>query len=210
MKLEEFYREFTSGTLAATAVQTSFDQIEPATAYAFYRLFPGGEYPLSLLYSDTVDSTIREGDETRANDSCGEWTIYEISVAVTATADETTAASVKEWLTLTIGGERKKRVLSREIFATDEITLNVPQTAYLCVKTRFSGVCVPCHYENLIPTFKDEGDGIKPSKFVPLPCFVGIKRDVRGLVVSGAIPSRKESVARKIPILITLPLRQRF
>ena len=111
MTTEKFYREFTSGTLAATAVQTSFDQEIPATSYAYYRLFPGGEYPLSLLFSNTVDSTIREGTETRANDPCGEWTIREIAVAVTETADEQTPETVKEWLPLTIDGSPAKRVL---------------------------------------------------------------------------------------------------
>lgn len=182
MTTEKFYREFTSGTLAATAVQTSFDQEIPATSYAYYRLFPGGEYPLSLLFSNTVDSTIREGTETCANDPCGEWTIREIAVAVTETADEQTPETVKEWLSLTIDGSPTKRVSPREIFTTDEITLNVPKISYLCVKMRFDGERVPCHFENLIPTFKDDGSGIKPSKFVPLPCVVGVKRAVKARV----------------------------
>lgn len=182
MTKEKFYREFTSGTLAATAVQTSFNQEIPATSYAYYRFFPGGDYPLSLLFSNTVDSTIRAGTETRANDPCGEWTIREIAVAVTETADERTPETVKEWLPLTIDGKNAKRVSPSEVFITDEITLNVPKTSYLCVKMRFDGERVPCHFENLIPTFKDEGSGVKPSKFVPLPCVVGVKRAVKARV----------------------------
>ena len=182
MKPEKFYSEFTSGTLAATSVQSSFDQPGTAVSYAFYRPFPGGEYPLSLLFSNTVDSTIRDGSEIRANDPCGEWTILKIAVAVTETADEPAIEAVKNWRILTIDGATAKPVSPREVFCTDEITINVPETAYLCVKVVFVGERVPCHFENLIPTFKDDGDGVKPSKFVPLPCIVGIKRPVKARV----------------------------
>lgn len=182
MEPEKFYSEFTSGTLAATSVQNAFDQPETAVSYAFYRLFPGGEYPLSLLFSNTVDSTIRDGSETRANDPCGEWTIREIAVAVAETADESAIGAIQKWQRLTIDGEITKQVLPREVFCTDEITLNVSETSYLCAKIEYGGERVPCHFENLIPTFKDEGNGVKPSKFVPLPCIVGIKRAVKARV----------------------------
>ncbi len=179
MNTDEYYARYVSNTLAGTSNQLFYNQDKSATAYAFYRIFAPGRFNYSFLYTNTVDGTYSDGSISKCNDSCGKWRIESLSVSVTK---EITTAVLPE-TPLTFAGEKSKTVLPDEKFFTDGISLDVKSDEYLRIKIVYHGERVPCHVENQIPTFKDEGNGFKSDKLLPLPSMTGVERKVEKRVV---------------------------
>lgn len=181
MVLSEFCKEYTSNTLAGTSVQSYFTPQDKPVAYAFYKPFAAGEFDYSFLFTNTVDSTYSDGTLTKCNDPCGKWKIFDCKAII---CDDVNAVldgksgNYKEYA-LTFCGNREKSVLPNETFYTDSVKLNVSVSEYVCIKMVFGGEKIPCHIENQIPTFRDDGCGAKPDKYVPLPSMVGVKRPVK-------------------------------
>lgn len=179
MNIDDYYAQYVSNTLAGTSNQLYYNQGVKATAYAFYRIFDAGQFDYSLLYTNTIDSTYADGSISKRNDPCGKWYIESLSVSP---VNEITTADLPE-IQLTFNGKKSKIVLPDEIFFTDKISLNVKQNEYLRVKIVYNGEKIPCHIENQIPTFKNEGDGVKANKLLPLPSMIGVNRKIEKRIV---------------------------
>lgn len=183
-KLNDFCEKYTSNTLAGTSVQSYFTPQGKTTAYAFYKPFKTGKFDYSFLFTNTVDSTYSDGSLTKCNYPCGEWDIFDCKVIVSngvATAFSGNCEKSKVF-DLTFCGSREKKVLPDETFYSDPVELNVAEDEYICIKTVFAGERVPCHIENQIPTYTEDGNGVKADKYVPLPSMVGVKRSVKNKI----------------------------
>ena len=75
----DFFEKYTSNTCAGTSNQNCFEmeQGEVLTGRVFYKIFHGGRYNYSMLFSNTIDGTFRE---TSANFVCDEWKILNARV----------------------------------------------------------------------------------------------------------------------------------
>lgn len=178
MNLSVYFSEYVSNTLAGTSNQLFFDCPGERTGYAFYRIFKEGRFDYSFFYTNTVDSTFGKGEISRAGDLCGSYEISALSVAVIKNK-EAALSGRADFLPLTFDGERTRTVLPGEAFVSDPVSLTVDRDDYLCLRMTFSGGRLPCHVENLIPTYVDEGKGAVSSKYLPLPSMVGVRRPVR-------------------------------
>ena len=56
-----YFQNYVSNTLAGTGCQLLTDSGGVQTGIAFYRVFAGGKYGYSFLFSNTADSTFSDG-----------------------------------------------------------------------------------------------------------------------------------------------------
>lgn len=184
MKEKEYFEKYVSNTLAGTSNQTYFDFSATeakngfATGYAFYKIFKSGNFNYSLFFSNTVDGTFSDGGFTKCNYPCGKWQICGLSVAIANSPAEVFDGKISE-IPLKIDGGFQKEVLPDEKIFTDPIELEVLSDEYLCVIIKFRGEKIPCHVENVILTYRVDGNGITPNKNIPLPSMIGVERKVK-------------------------------
>ena len=185
MDVKNYFDKFVSNTVAGTSNQSYFDCPEEKTAWAFYRVLKCGRLPYSFFYTNTVDSTYSDGSASKRNDLCGEWHIHDMSVCSVKNIYEVFVDEADDKrVTLTIDGKEKKTVLPGEEFCTDVVMLDINEGGYVCVKMTFSGERVPCHIENMIPTFSysESNREIRSDNYIPLPSMVGVRRENAGRI----------------------------
>lgn len=176
----EYFNRYVSNTLASTGNQYYFQSENartPQTGRVFYKLFCGGTFGYSLLFSNTIDSTYADGANSWANMPCDEWEILQARVQI---CDGLENENVREedFSPLTFSGSPQKKVAVGETFYTDEISLTAKKGAYLCLELTFRGKQLPYHEECIVSTYKKDGENWKVDKRMPLPCMIGCTRQV--------------------------------
>lgn len=180
MKLDGFFRDFHSNTLAASGNQSWFETEGAAVVGA--RVLPrvrGRGIPLFafVFRRDGLDvfrraaqlcesGARRLGNTVRAG-------------GVTARAETEGFDEPSEWRTLTFDGAPRKSVAPGESFATDPVVLRAEKDAYLCMETTVRGARVPCHPETLLPSFVKTKDGWTRSANTLFAGMVGCDRPVK-------------------------------
>ena len=79
----DFFRNFTSNTLAASGNQMWFSS-DPQTEHTgriFYRITHGGTFRYSLLFSNLLDSTYEDGSEGHCNQILPPWQLLSARLA---------------------------------------------------------------------------------------------------------------------------------
>ena len=172
-----YFDTFWSNTLAATGVQRTFHPEDPEALLkgrAYLRVYAGGTWSYSFLFSNTVDSTYADGSDTTANHVPGPWTLAEALVGVAGAVGEEPC-----WQPLTFGGGPSKAVAPGEVFSTDPVTLTAEKGQYLVLQLAYRGAEIPYLEENIIPLFTESADGFVPGNRMPLPAMAGCSRPVR-------------------------------
>lgn len=180
----KWFESFNSNTTAAGGNQYIFSlkENEIRRGRVYYKIFAGGEFRYSLLFSNILDSTFADGSVSHCNLLCDEWEIIEASLGVCGNCDEITATEPDRMIPLSFQGQKSKSVMPGEFFASDPISLTIQKGEYLCLELSFCGRTIPCHEETLLPVFiQKEGLWI-PSKEMPLPGMIGCDRRVRGKI----------------------------
>ena len=180
-EIMDYFEKYVSNTLAGSGNQTFFynKSQTPTVSRTFYKVFAGGEYPYSFLISNTVDSTFSDGSHSRKNRVIDSWVIEEMSVGVSPSCDAASFTGPEGMMPVTFSGARRRTVNPGELLASDPVTLNAPEGAYLCVEIVFSGGLIPYHEESIIPSFVLDGGEWKPSKLHPFLSMVGAARPVK-------------------------------
>lgn len=171
----KYFDEFVSNTLAGSSSQSFFDgdTKNVMTGKVFYKIFVGGTYDYSLLFTNITDSTFSDGSHSHRNMICDEWEIESAAVCITKSAN---ADAEGKMIQITFEGKKSKMVMPGEFFSTDPVSLTADKGDYLCLEINFKGKMVPCHWEIIVPTFRKK-DGIwEPAKEVPVPSMIGVKR----------------------------------
>ena len=179
--LAEFCSKFSSNTLAGSGSQHHFFPADPSAEQIgriYYRVFHGGTYNYSILFSNTIDSTFADGDHSYRGYVCGEWTITRLSVGVADHCSEQTAGILRNVQPLTIGGKPVYTVQPGELFATDPLTITAEAGQYLCVEIGFRGTDIPNHEESWVPSFVSENGAWIPSRRLPFPSMIGCDRPI--------------------------------
>ena len=171
MTTSEFYARFSSATVAGGANQFFFSAPQEIRTVAFYRINYHEKANYSLLFTSVIDSTFAEWSKSHAGDLCGNFEVSELSLAVTDREGEQAVERVRR--PLTVYGKTAISVAPGESFVTDPVALAVAPGEYLAISMTVKGDRIPCHPENLIPTYHITDNGLVPSKKVYLPSMVG-------------------------------------
>ncbi|MDO4741378.1 MAG: SGNH/GDSL hydrolase family protein [Eubacteriales bacterium] len=182
--MNEWFEKYFSNTSAGSGNQHAFRAQEGKeyTSRVYYKVFAGGEYGYSFLYSNVLDSTFADGSLSNCNMLCEPWRILSASVGVCAQCGPDDPAQPRDVQRLTFAGSEQKQAAPGEFFATDEVRIRAEAGEYLCVEMRFCGSLIPCHPESIIPAFLLEEGQWTPSQQLPFASMVGCDRPVRARV----------------------------
>ena len=172
----DYFKRFYSHTLAGSGSQFFFrneDETLITRGCCFYKIFEGGEFPYSFLFSNTIDSTYSSGSKSHKNLVVDSWVIEEMLVGVTAFCDKNSFERPTDMKQVLFSGQKCKVVNPGELFCSDDVVLNGKCGEYICLEIAFSGKMIPYHDESIIPTFVLENGEWVPSKKHPFPSMIG-------------------------------------
>lgn len=175
-----YFDKYVSNTLAASGNQSYFNSNnDNQFGRVIYKIYSGGEYGYSFLFSNTIDSTYADGTHSKANIKCKNWTINYLKAYVfdKDTVDFTTDNYKAEY-SIKFNKKDSKEVIPGEIFYTDEVIISSEKNDYICLEIGFIGEQIPYFEELIIPSFRKENDTWMPSKQMPLSCMIGCTRKV--------------------------------
>lgn len=177
--MKNYLENYVSNTLAASSNQLYFtsDSKEQASR-AFYKIFAGGKYEYSFLFSNIIDSTYADGSVSVANESCDEWKMSASLLVIDANETDLSNPKIREAFPLTFGKQSEKTVISGEIFYSDPVTIEANKNDYFCIEINFNGKKIPYFEEILIPTFRLYDGKWIPDKKAPISAMIGAKRKV--------------------------------
>lgn len=176
----KWFRIYNSNTLGASGNQLFFmsNNEEVHTCRVYYRVYAGGQYNYSLLFSNIIDSTYADGSQSHSNLICDEWEIKKVAMGVCGECSTTVAGKMEKAYSVTFCGKRNKKVMPGEFFVSDAVELKAKKGEYICVEIEFCGNMIPYHEESIIPIFKLKNGEWVPTKRMPLPCMLGCDREV--------------------------------
>ena len=193
--MKNYFDIYSSNTLAGSGNQFIFTSNgnEVKTGRIFYKIYCGGRYNYSFLFSNVTDSTFADGKISAKNHICPEWTIHRLRAGRLRffpegiTYEQMAAAGgicndIGDVKDVTFCGEKEKKVAKGEIFYSDPVEMEFCKGEYLCVEITFSGTEIPCHEESLLPTFIRNGEFWEYSHGVPVPSMVGCDRNIKGRI----------------------------
>ena len=182
MELSGYFARFRANTMAGSGNQSWFrseSAEKEITGRVFYRVFAGGEYNWSPLFSDAVFTTFADGSHSHANQTLGGWRICSARIGVTGRAEMEGFAEPERMLPLTFAGKRDYRPAAGETFFADPIALRAEKGEYICLETTVCGERIPCHPESLLPAFVRTQDGWTHSTDLLFTAMLGCDRPVR-------------------------------
>lgn len=177
--MQAYFREFASNTLAASGNQLLFRRPEgerPGEGMVFYRLFEGGSWRYSFLFSNGIDSTYGDGSLCRCNRLCPSWRILEARVAI---CDEIAPEKADFCHELTFDGQKSREAEPGAAFHSDPVTLWAEKGQYLALYLRFDGAEIPYYEETIIAHFTRQGGEWVASQKMPVPGLVACDRPVK-------------------------------
>ncbi len=175
-----YFDNYRSNTLAGSGNQFIFTSDNtPTVSRTLYKVFAGGEYRYSFLFTNTVDSTYADGSISRANQQPRvPWRLLGARVGITpqCSADEFCEPAV--FYPLTFHGQPDVCVTPNMVFTSDPLTLTPRTDEYLCIELTFCGEEIPYHEESVIPSFVLHNGTWIPDKRHPFVGMVGCDRPV--------------------------------
>lgn len=175
---------YSSNTLAGSGNQLYFcnEDDDAHVGRIYYKVYAGGKYNYSLLFSNIMDSTYADGSISHCNLICSEWEIVRASIGVSREVSETIAGEVENTVHLTFEGKSSKRVMPGEFFVSDAVELEAEKGNYICVEVEYRGRMIPYHEESILPVFTLENGQWIPCKHMPFPGMLGCDRKVRAKI----------------------------
>lgn len=177
--MEKAAGRFVSATVDGSGNQNCFCPASPempVTGRVFYRLFMGGTYAFSALFSDGMDTTYGAGGFSRAGQKLGGWRIISARMGVAARAEPAAFDEPGCMQAVTFDGKTGRVVAPGDVFRSDPVRLNGKKGGWLCLETTVQGVRIPCHPETLLPSFARTDRGWVPSSNVLFAGQIGCDR----------------------------------
>lgn len=176
----EYFKQYVSNTLAGSSNQLFFESNDEVvhTGRMYYKIFQGGLWEYSLLFSNIIDSTYAEGKDSHCNLLCDEWTILSLKAGKVSCCGIEEACEPESFTEVTFEGKSEKKVMPGEFFTSDCFVMDIPSGEYLCLEITFKGQRIPYHEEIKIPVFVQEEGTWVPSPKLPVPGMVGCRREV--------------------------------
>lgn len=177
MSSVEYFKKFSSNTLAASGNQSWFkteNSEKEYTGRVFYKVFAGGKFNYSFLFSNIIDSTFADGSHSYANFLCSEWEIIKARCGVFKSVSENAVCDTE----IKFGGRCGKNAAPGDIFYSDSVKLAAESGDYICLELTYCGDIIPYFEEIIIPTFELKNGKFVPEKKVPVAAMLGCDRDV--------------------------------
>ena len=177
----DYFKKFHSNTLAGSGSQHFFrnDENKITRSRVFYKIFEGGDFSYSFLFSNTIDSTYSDGSVSHKNLVVDSWIVEEMRVGVSTACDKTSFEEPSEMKIVLFSGDRRKVVNPGELFASDPVNIEVKSGEYICLEIAFSGEMIPYHDESIISSFVFESGEWVASKKHPFPSMIGVEREAK-------------------------------
>lgn len=171
----KYFEKYTSNSLAGTGNQSCFiSDGENHIGRIFYKVFSGGKYNYSFLFSNIIDSRFTE--ITSANCVMDNWEIVKARVAV---ADDcSNPRKIEGFADLTFGNADECE-LPNGFFCSKPVLLNAEKGKYICVELTFRGDKVPDHPESQVMSYVYENNRWIRSVEMPVVHCVGCDRTVK-------------------------------
>ncbi len=175
-----YFDTYVSNSLAPSSNQCYFKSEEKCISRSFYKVFVGGKYEYSFVFSNELYSTFADGSYSQANLKCDKWEILSLKALVvdSKTRDFSSPKIVREYQ-LTFDGKISKEIdIEGEIY-TDGIVINADKGDYICLEMEFSGDGKMPYFEEIwIPAYRFIDGKWVENKKTPLSNMVGVKRTV--------------------------------
>lgn len=177
-----WFKKYSSNTLGGSGNQTFFltDDKKAQKGRVYYKVFAGGKYQYSLLFSNILDSTYADGTVSHCNMICEEWELVKVLIGVCKNCNMDEAAEPEMLKQLTFHGNKSKMVMPGEYFVSDDVEIEAQKDDYLCVEIVYRGRMIPNHEQSCLPAFILENGEWIPSRNLPFPGMVGCDRKVCG------------------------------
>ena len=175
-----YFDTYVSNSLAPSSNQSYFKSEEKCLSRSFYKVFVGGKYEYSFVFSNEIYSTYSDGSYSRANIKCDKWEILSLKAVVvdSKTRDFSNPKIVREYQ-LTFDGKISKEVEFEGEVYTDGMVINAEKGDYICLEMEFSGGGkIPYFEEAWTPIYRFIDGNWVANKHTPLSNMIGIKREV--------------------------------
>ncbi len=177
-----YFDIYTSNSLAPSSNQSYFlGNGKPFTTRSFYKIYQGGKYEYSFLFSNQIYSTYADGSHSQVNLECDKWEILSLKALLVdgKTRDFSSPKIIREYQ-LTFDGRMSKSMEIKGEIYTDGIVIEADKNDYICLEMELVGEGkIPYFEEILIPTFRlNDEENWETSRQTPLANMVGIKREV--------------------------------
>ncbi len=177
---KEFFEKYSSNTLAGSGNQSVFcpkSQDGLNVGRVFFKIYHGGRYNYSFLFTNIIDSTYSDGNISCCNFVCDDFYIEYIRVGVCRECSPDHMPDVA-LVNVTLNVANSRQLSSGEFFFTDETELDAQTGEYICVEIAFRGRTVPYHPESVLPAFVlSDGEWIVSTN-LPFPSMIGCDRNV--------------------------------
>ncbi len=181
MDIKSYFQKMVSNTLAGSSSQTMFKPENANQEYigrVFYKIFAGGEYNYSFLFSGSTDSSFPLANVTPADYYITDWEITFARVGKCKSCTMESFEEITDFKPLTFDGQKCFKVITPTLFCSDEIKLNFEKDDYLCLEIGYKGKEIPHHYENTIPAFVKTNEGWTACHQAVFACMIGCDRKV--------------------------------
>lgn len=176
----KWFDTYSSNTLGAGGNQLIFStEGKEMTGRIYYKIFAGGTYNYSLLFSNIMDSTYKFGEESCCNKICDEWELLGARIGICKEVSPNKATEPEKFYPLTFSGKLSKHVAPAEFFTSDPVELSAEKGDFLCFEVCYKGDMIPYHWESILPVFTLENGTYVPNKKVPFPGMIGCDRKVK-------------------------------
>ncbi len=170
-----YFDVFSSNSLAGTGNQSCFlSDGEIHVGRVFYKVFTGGKYQYSFLFSNIIDSRFTE--ITHTNCVCDDWEIVSLKVAVTS--DCNPEVPEVRFCSVNLDGKNVYE-LPTGLFCSETVELEANKDDYICLEISFKGSQIPCHPEIRIESFVKENEDWKKNVNMPVAHMIGCDRKVK-------------------------------
>jgi lysophospholipase L1-like esterase len=178
----DFFNTYVSNSLAPSSNQSYFiGNGKPITTRSFYKVFMGGKYEYSFLFSNQIYSTFSDGSYSQVNLECDKWEILSLKALLvdSKTRDFSSPKIIREYQ-LTFDGRMAKTMEIKGEISTDGIVIEAEKNDYICLEMELVGEGkIPYFEEILIPAFTlNEEEKWVHSNKTPLANMIGVKREV--------------------------------
>ena len=177
---EPFFGEYVSNTFISTGNNYIVEKADSVTYRAYLPIEEYGELEYCFYFSNTVDSTYDSGIKAYVGLEGGSYTIESAFIGDGGTDPE--ADSPESRLEVTFDGSQTKEVSPSEVFTSDPITLDIPEGHYLVWEWTLTGENIPANAMSQLTKTESFAKGSSTPGYcdqIPLPVFIGAKRDVK-------------------------------
>lgn len=169
-----YFEKYSANSLAGTGNQSWFDSDgEAHIGRIFYKVFSGGNYNYSFLFSNITDSTFN--NITYPDTVIDDMKI--LKARVTVTDDCYNAGEIEGFTDVTFSGKENLN-LPNGFFCSDPVLINAQKDSYICVELTFKGEKIPYHPESQIISYVYANGEWVRSAAMPVVHCVGCDRPV--------------------------------